>query len=115
MSVPDQSAIALTPGDGQTVFRSEVFSSVRTPFVLIVVGMGLSPSLQRDMLCWRKEVSGLDYRDDICPIMSIGKDLTVNCTEKCAWFDTERLECALSVINGSLKNLRPEDHTVETM
>ena len=88
---------------------------MHTPFVLIVVGMGLSPFLQRDMLCWRKEVSGLDYRDNICPIMSIGKDLTVNCTEKCAWFDTERLECALSVINGSLKNLRPEDHTVETM
>lgn len=57
----------------------------------------------------------MDYRDDICPIMSIGKETAVNCTEQCAWFDTEREECAMSVINGSLKNLRPENYTVEKM
>lgn len=57
----------------------------------------------------------MDYRNDICPIMSIGKEKAVNCTERCAWFDTEREECAMSVINGSLKNLRPQNYTAETM
>ena len=57
----------------------------------------------------------MDYRDDICPVMSIGKENAVNCTERRAWSDTERKECALSVISGSLKSLRPDDYTVETM
>ena len=65
---------------------------------------------------WRQEGGGImDYRDDICPVMSIGKENAVNCTERRAWFDTERKECALSVISGSLKSLRPDDYTVETM
>lgn len=57
----------------------------------------------------------MDYSDDICPVMSIGEDQTVNCTEHCAWFGTEHKERALSVISGSLKSLRPNNYTVETM
>ena len=43
---------------------------------------------------------------DICPIMSIGKDETVECTRQCAWFDTESEECAMSRINANLKWLQ---------
>lgn len=50
------------------------------------------------------------YQDDICPIMSIGRIEPANCTSQCAWFDTERMECAVSAVNGSLKNLRPGDY-----
>ena len=42
---------------------------------------------------------------DICPILSIGKAGPVECTHSCAWFDTELAECAVSRINGALKNL----------
>lgn len=43
--------------------------------------------------------------NDICPIMSIGKSNAVDCTPRCAWFDTEYSECALSRINANLKCL----------
>lgn len=49
----------------------------------------------------------MDYRNDICPIMSIGQEKPAYCTHDCAWFDTDREECAVSVINGNLKVFQP--------
>lgn len=46
-----------------------------------------------------------NFMDDICPILSIGKEEPVNCTDRCAWYDTTECECAISRINGNLKVL----------
>lgn len=42
---------------------------------------------------------------DICPIMSIGQKEVVLCTRNCAWYDTDKDECAVSRINGGLKDI----------
>lgn len=40
--------------------------------------------------------------NDICPMMS-SADGEVLCTSRCAWYDTELNECAVSRINGNTK------------
>lgn len=49
---------------------------------------------------------------DICPMMSNGEN-EVECTDHCAWFDTDLQECAISRINGNSKGLQDLDQSLE--
>ena len=46
---------------------------------------------------------------DICPIMSYRNGDIVECTDRCAWFDTDLMECAVSRLNGNTKRLKDID------
>lgn len=50
-----------------------------------------------------EQVAFHNGKNDICPVMSIGRKTPASCVKHCAWFDEEQNKCVISRINANLK------------